>query len=64
MKQHKKGKRKKKVGNNDKGFLFLNKKMAKNNRGGRSYTLDLEFRWETGRHNLGKGDKMGNLGEH
>ena len=40
----KKGKRKKKVGNNDKGFLFLNKSMGKNNRDGQNYILDLEFR--------------------
>ena len=40
----KKGKRKKKVGNNDKGFLFLNKNMGKNNRDRQSYILDLGFR--------------------
>jgi hypothetical protein len=34
VKQYEKGKRKKKVGNNAKWFLFLNKTMGKNRRGG------------------------------
>ena len=52
-----KGKRKKKVGNNDKRFLFLNKIRGKDSRGRQSYILDLEFRWETGRQRYGEGDK-------
>ena len=64
MKQHKKGRRKKEVGNHDEGFLFLNNNMGKNNRGGGSYILDLKLRWATGRRKSGEGDQMGNVGEH
>ena len=55
VKQQKKGKRKKKVGNNDRRFLFLNKTRDKDSRDGQNYILDLEFRWETVRQNIGGG---------
>ena len=64
VKQHKRGRRKKEGGNNDKGFLFLNNTMGKNNRDGGNCILDLKLRWETGRHKLGEGDQIGNVGEH
>ena len=64
VKQQKRGKRKKKAGNNDRRFLFLNETRGKDNRGGQSYILDLKLRSETGRRKSGEGDQIGNVSGH
>ena len=52
------------MGNDDRGFFFLDKVKGNDNRDGQRHTTGLDFRWETGRCNLGEGENMGILGEH